>query len=284
MCIRDRLQGGRGAQADEDEAEDLAATATPRKRRRGAAAASTPSKAKGKAAGVYAAARPVSALESRVRRLCATISAAVTSGAGALKPIYLVLHSLDGPSLRLPKHISLLALLAAQPHIHLVASVDHVRAPLLFPTALATARPPTTTAATSDAAAADLQLTFRAFTFLYHDVSTLRPYDVEVSSLGTLSSLLPPSVFPPLSSSLDPTASSLAQSATHVLASVTDRARRLFNMLGQEQVRVAEGLPRDVERGMKLAGAGGDADKAPVVAMTLHSCVLPSPPCTQDGH
>lgn len=55
-------------------------------------------------------------------------------------------------------------------------------------------------------------------------------------------------------------------------------------MLGQEQVRVAEGLPRDVERGMKLAGAGGDADKAPVVAMTLHSCVLPSPPCTQDGH
>ncbi|GAA5890274.1 hypothetical protein JCM8208_002759 [Rhodotorula glutinis] len=269
-----RLQGGRAAQGDEDE-DDASATATttPRKRKRGAtAAASTPSKAKGKAAGAYSAARPVSALESRVRRLCASVQ----SSSASLKPIYLVLHSLDGPSLRLPKHISLLALLAAQPRIHLVASIDHVRAPLLFPTALATSRPPIASSSSSpgDPAAADLHLQFRAFTFLYHDVSTHLPYDVEVSSLGTLSTLLPPSVFPPLSASLDPTASSLAQSATHVLASVTDRARRLFNMLGQEQVRVAEGLPRELERGMKLAGAGpsgAEAEKAPVVAMSLNS-------------
>ncbi|GAA5926827.1 hypothetical protein JCM3775_007050 [Rhodotorula graminis] len=278
-----RLHGGRGAHdvdaANDD--DDEASATTPRKRKRGAAAAaSTPSKAKAKAAGAYSAARPVSALESRVRRLCASVAHSASSSAVALKPIYLVLHSLDGPSLRLPKHISLLALLAAQPHIHLVASIDHVRAPLLFPTALATARPPaasssSSSASSSDPAAADLQLQFRAFTFLYHDVSTHLPYDVEVSSLGTLSQLLPPSVFPPLSSSLDPTASSLAQSATHVLASVTDRARRLFNLLGQEQVRVAESLPRELERAMRLAvagpGGGAEADKAPVVAMSLHS-------------
>ncbi|GAA5842435.1 hypothetical protein JCM9279_005382 [Rhodotorula babjevae] len=271
-----RLQGGRGAQdgdGDDDDEMASATTTTPRKRKRGAAAASTPSKAKAKSAGAYSAARPVSALESRVRRLCASVAHSAQSSA-PLKPIYLVLHSLDGPSLRLPKHISLLALLAAQPHIHLVASIDHVRAPLLFPTALATARPPTASSLSGDPAAADLHLQFRAFTFLYHDVSTQLPYDVEVSSLGTLSQLLPPSVFPPLSASLDPTASSLAQSATHVLASVTDRARRLFNMLGQEQVRVAEALPRELERAMKLAvaGAGGaEAEKAPVVAMSLHS-------------
>jgi len=270
-----RLQSGRGAQdgGDGDHDEMAAPSTTPRKRKRGAATASTPSKAKGKAAGAYSAARPVSALESRVRRLCASVAHSAQSST-PLKPIYLVLHSLDGPALRLPKHISLLALLAAQPHIHLVASIDHVRAPLLFPTALATARPPTTSSS-GDPAAADLHLQFRAFTFLYHDVSTHLPYDVEVSSLGTLSQLLPPSVFPPLSASLDPTASSLAQSATHVLASVTDRARRLFNMLGQEQVRVAEGLPRELERAMKLAvaGAGAEAEKAPVVAMSLNSCV-----------
>ncbi|BGP36878.1 Origin recognition complex subunit 2 [Rhodotorula kratochvilovae] len=267
-----RLHGGRHAADEDEEDEELA---TPRKRKRGAAAAATPSKAKGKgkaapgqAAGAYKAARPVSALESRVRRLCASIRAEASANAG-FKPIYLVLHSLDGPSLRLPKHISLLALLAAQPHIHLVASIDHARAPLLFPTALATARPPTADASSSSEAA-DLHLTFRAFTFLYHDVSTLVPYDVEVSAQGTLSHLLPPSVFPPLSASLDPTASSLAQSATHVLASVTDRARRLFNMLGQEQVRMAESLPREVERAMRLTGAG-EGEKAPVVAMTLHS-------------
>ncbi|GAA6058019.1 hypothetical protein JCM3770_003973 [Rhodotorula araucariae] len=265
-----RLHGSRESAADDDEDDEHA---SPRKRKR-VAAISTPSKGKGKvkaapsqAAGAYKAARPVSALESRVRRLCASVRAEATAHAG-FKPIYLVLHSLDGPSLRLPKHISLLALLAAQPHIHLVASIDHVRAPLLFPTAIATARPPTADASTSSEAA-DLHLTFRAFTFVYHDVSTLVPYDVEVAALGTLSHLLPPSVFPPLSSSLDPTASSLAQSATHVLASVTDRARRLFNMLGQEQVRIAESLPRDVERAMRLTGTG--EDKAPVVAITLHS-------------
>ncbi|GAA5977323.1 hypothetical protein JCM11641_000064 [Rhodosporidiobolus odoratus] len=267
-----RLRGG----AEEEEDQVMASTSTPRKRKRGAAAA-TPSK-KGKAAAgkAYSTARPVSALESRARRLCASLRAAKTANP-ALKPVFLVLHSLDAHAFRFPKHISLLALLAAQPNIHLIASVDHVRSSLLFPTALATARPPaaSSTSSSSDTSAdlADLALTFRAFTFLYYDVSTLLPYDVEVSSLGTLSTLLPSSVFPSLSSSLDPTASSLAQSATHVLASVTDRAKRLFNMLGQEQVRVAEACPREVERAMRLDGgsAGREGEKAPVVAMTLHS-------------
>ncbi|BGP12889.1 hypothetical protein JCM10213_005158 [Rhodosporidiobolus nylandii] len=269
-----RLQGG-ARNGDEDE-EDGGATSTPRKRKRGAAAAgaATPSKKGKRGAASYSSARPVSALESRARRLCASLRAAKLANP-SFRPIFLVLHSLDAPPFRLPKHISLLALLAAQPGVHLVASVDHVRASLLFPTALATARPPSASTSTSAASAdlADLALTFRAFTFLYYDVSTLLPYDVEVSSSGILSSLLPPSVYPPLSASLDPTASSLAQSATHVLASVTDRARRLFNMLGQEQVRVAEMCPREVERAMRLdgGGAGREGEKAPVVAMTLNS-------------
>ncbi|GAA5916083.1 hypothetical protein JCM6882_008308 [Rhodosporidiobolus microsporus] len=272
-----RLQGG--AQEEEDEFD--ATTTTPRKRKRGGAAATPSKKGKGRggapsqaASASYGGAGRVSAIESRARRLCASIRDAKASNP-AFRPIYLVLHSLDAPSLRLPKTVSLLALLAAQPHIHLVASVDHVRASLLFPTALSTARPPAASSSSSSSAAdlADLALTFRAFTFLYYDVSTLLPYDTEVASLGTLSTLLPPSIYPPLSASLDPTASSLAQSATHVLASVTDRARRLFNMLGQEQVRVAEACPREVERGMRLdaGGAGREGEKAPVVAMTLNS-------------
>ncbi|GAA6036840.1 hypothetical protein JCM8097_006307 [Rhodosporidiobolus ruineniae] len=282
-----RLQGG--MQDDEDDLLDEASTSTPRKRKRGAAAsaASTPSKkskaaasaaaAKKAASSSYGGARPVSALESRARRLCASLRAAKLANP-VFKPIYLVLHSLDSPALRVPKVVALLALLAAQKDVHLLASVDHVRSSLLFPTALATARPPSLSASAGSYKAeasdlADLALTFRAFTFLHYDVSTLLPYDTEVTSLGTLSSLLPPSIYPPLSASLDPTASSLAQSATHVLASVTDRARRLFNMLGQEQVRVAEGCPREVERAMRLDGgtAGREGEKAPVVAMTLNS-------------
>ncbi|GJN91762.1 hypothetical protein Rhopal_004785-T1 [Rhodotorula paludigena] len=263
-----RLHGGQAADDEDVQMDD----ATPRKRKRGGATGTSSrskskSKAAASAASVYSSARPVSALESRARRLCASIRA-IKAAVPSFRPIYLVVHSLDGPSLRLPKHVSLLALLAAQPHIHLVASVDHNRAALLFPTALATSRPPSASSSSQSADTADLHLSFRAFTFLYYDVSTLLPYDTEVASLGTLSHLLPPSIFPPLSSSLDPTASSLAQSATHVLASVTDRAKRLFNLLGQEQVRLAESLPREVERAMRLTQAG---EKAPVVAITLAS-------------
>ena len=260
-------------------------------------------KATAAAVGAYATARPVSALESRVRRLCSSLRLASTattttrrsgSNQEAVRPIYVVIHSLDGPVLRLPKNIALLALLAAQPHVHLVASVDHVRSSLLFPTALATARPPfassSSTAASGDLTDDLLHLSYRAFTWIHYDCPTLIPYDVELASLGTLSTLLPPSIFPPLSTSLDPTAASLAQSATHVLASVTDRARRLFNLLGQEQVRIAEALPREVERAMRLlgqAGGGGAAsaaggagaaaaaaaamEKAPAIALSLAS-------------
>lgn len=293
-----RLQGGDAPDEDEDEV----GPSTPRKRKRGGAAAAIPSKkGKGRAGapaqpaatttGAYTRSRPVSAIESRARRLCASLRSAKLANP-SFPPIFLVLHSLDAPSLRLPKTISLLALLAAQSGMHLIASVDHVRSSLLFPTSLATARPPTASVAATSASSsdlADLALTFRTFTFLYYDVSTLLPYTVETLSLGTLSTLLPRSVFPPLSASLDPTASSLAQSATHVLASVTDRARRLFNMLGQEQVRTAEACPREVERGMRLdggAGTGREGEKAPVVAMTLNSFVTflsslpPFPPLT----
>lgn len=287
-----RARGGARQQGVEEEEEALN---TPRRTRR-----SPTKKGKGKvtaaAAGAYATARPVSALESRVRRLCSSLrlasTATTTTRSGSnretVRPIYLVIHSLDGPVLRLAKNISLLALLAAQPHVHLVASVDHVRSSLLFPTALATARPPcassSSTAASGDLADDLLHLSYRAFTWIHYDCPTLIPYDVELASLGTLSTLLPPSVFPPLSTSLDPTAASLAQSATHVLASVTDRARRLFNLLGQEQVRIAEALPREVERAMRLlgqagggtasaAGGGGAAvvEKAPAIAISLAS-------------
>ncbi|GAA5892769.1 hypothetical protein JCM5296_004018 [Sporobolomyces johnsonii] len=269
-----RLQGGPSAEENDDDEMN----ATPRKRARGKQAKSSPTK-RGTAGGpsqsapsatAYRSARPVSALESRVRKLCIALSAPSTSKAKAPPPVFLVIHSLDAPSLRLTKHLSLLALLAAQPGIHLIASIDHVRAPLLFPTALATARPlhaSISSSSRSETTEPPDTTHLRAFTFLYYDASTLLPYTHEVLSQGHLSKLLPPSVFPPLSSSLDPTASSLAQSTTHVLASVTERAKRLFNMLGRQQVAVGEMLTREVERAMRLDAREGD--KAPVVAMSL---------------
>ncbi|UYV68509.1 ORC2, partial [Cordylochernes scorpioides] len=46
--------------------------------------------------------------------------------------LYLVLANIDGPNLRSDKAQSILCQLAACPHIHLLASVDHVNAPLMW--------------------------------------------------------------------------------------------------------------------------------------------------------
>ncbi|KAK9503725.1 hypothetical protein O3M35_010226 [Rhynocoris fuscipes] len=46
--------------------------------------------------------------------------------------IFLLVHNIDGPSLRCEKTQSVLAHLAADPNIHMVATVDHINSPLLW--------------------------------------------------------------------------------------------------------------------------------------------------------
>lgn len=48
------------------------------------------------------------------------------------EPLYLLLNNLDGAMLQSSKAQNILARLAATPNIHLVATIDHVNAPLLF--------------------------------------------------------------------------------------------------------------------------------------------------------
>lgn len=45
-------------------------------------------------------------------------------------PLFMIIHNLDGPMLRAAKTQSVLANLAALRSIHLVASFDHINAPL----------------------------------------------------------------------------------------------------------------------------------------------------------
>jgi origin recognition complex subunit 2 len=259
---------------------------TKRLRGRKGAASPVKSKGKGKAANQDGAPPPatkvvlppsVSAIESRVRRFCHSLH----SASSTLKSIYLVIHNLDGPSLRPSKILSLLALLAAQPRIHLLASVDHLRAALLFPTSLSTTRPPhqATASSTSDLGPATTTTTLehdiRTFTFLHYETPTLLPSTLEVSHAGTLSRLLPATVFPRLSTSLDPSSSSLAQSTAHVLASVTDRAKRLFGLLGRTQLALFETVGEREGRSMLLTpGAGAPC---PPVATLLETYVIPFP-------
>lgn len=183
----------------------------------------SPRKGKGKAtkakvvAGAPVAPAPVSALEGRVRRLVASLP----PPSKTTKPLYLLIHSLDGPAFRNPKTLSLLSLLSSHPSLHLLASVSHIRSPLLFPTSLATARP-------------GIGTDQRSLNLLYHACPTLRPSPL--TTLGpTLSLLLPPSLFP-LPTTTTTTQALSPASATHVLASVSARSRTLFSLLSTSQL------------------------------------------------
>ncbi|RPB05728.1 ORC2-domain-containing protein [Choiromyces venosus 120613-1] len=72
--------------------------------------------------------------------------------------ITLLLHNIDGEALRTTRAQVLLSRLSSHPKISLVASIDHIRAPLLW-----------------DAARVS------QFNFLWHDATTFAPYSVESS-------------------------------------------------------------------------------------------------------
>ncbi|KAJ9100907.1 hypothetical protein QFC20_005323 [Naganishia adeliensis] len=52
------------------------------------------------------------------------------------KPLFLLLHNIDGPGMKNERSLDILSLLASSPRIHLVTSFDHVHTPILFSTTL----------------------------------------------------------------------------------------------------------------------------------------------------
>ena len=74
------------------------------------------------------------------------------------EPLALLVHSLDSPILRLPKNQQILSTLASNKYITLIASVDHINAPLLFDSLKAS-----------------------RYNFLWHDCTTFIPYRTELS-------------------------------------------------------------------------------------------------------
>ncbi|KAI5476343.1 origin recognition complex subunit 2 [Pseudohyphozyma bogoriensis] len=216
---------------------------------------------KGRAGGTAAAgAGAVSPLEGRVRRICQ----ALATGKG--KDVYLIVHNLDGPALRAPKTMSLLALLAAHPKFHLLATVDHVRSGLILPQALTNARPPPPLSLDDNTSLKTAET--RAFTFVYHHVSTLAPYTYELSRSTLLSSLLPPTIFP-RSSHLASSHGSSIQSAVYVLKTVGLKRQALFVLLASLQLSNYETLPPAAQRGIDLDPAS--TAPAPKVSVRFNS-------------
>ncbi|KAI0668432.1 origin recognition complex subunit 2 [Trametes maxima] len=177
-----------------------------------------------------------------------------------LSHLYIIAHNIDGPAFRAPKHRSALALLALAPRIHLCASLDHVvGAPLRWSLSEIFARKPsespphldphpTERGPHSSIAAAPK----RGFAWLWHDLTTLKPYDFELAyadpTVLTGASALRGARAPTASGTIGAAGGAAASAggamtetaARHILASVTQKAKKLFVLLGTKQLEVMD--------------------------------------------
>lgn len=206
-------------------------------------------------------------LEARARKLCATLNTIRT-------PICVLIHNLDGRGFRNLRAQSILSMLAAQPNIHFLASIDHIHAPLILPSTLASARPDT-----SASTVGHLEIGACGYNFLYHRLSTYLPYTLESILDGTLSDLLPPTIFPPTVTGSNTSRSDVRQngpatskSIMHVLSSLTVKAKSLFRLLAQHQLQAYEGITSTQQNILdQYFKKGIPLDETPPVAMASRS-------------
>ncbi|XP_054888805.1 origin recognition complex subunit 2 isoform X2 [Poeciliopsis prolifica] len=113
--------------------------------------------------------------------------------------IYLLIHNIDGPMLRGEKTQSALGQLAALPNLHLVASIDHINAPLVWD-----------------------QFKQSQFNWLWWECVTFQHYTEETSYENSLL--------------VQQTGALALSSLTHVLRSLTPNARGIFKLLVKFQL------------------------------------------------
>ncbi len=113
--------------------------------------------------------------------------------------VFLLIHNIDGPMLRGEKAQSALSYLAQSPSIHLLCSIDHINAPLIWD-----------------------QNRLSRFNWIWHDVTTYESYREETSFENSL---------------LVQQSGTLALSSlTHVMRSLTPNARGIFELLAKYQL------------------------------------------------
>lgn len=147
----------------------------------------------------------------------------------ASRPLFILIHSIDSPSLLKARPI--LSLLASSPRIHLLASVDHIHAPTIFSSTQSASRPHEFVSS-----AGELELEWRGeippgrgFNWLWHDLTTMKPYDFEVGWRTSSASRL--------ASNGGGASVASEEGARHILVSVTLPARRLFKLLSLQQIQ-----------------------------------------------
>jgi origin recognition complex subunit 2 len=132
-------------------------------------------------------------------------------------------HNIDAPALRAPKVRALLSALAALSGVQFAASVDHINAPLLW-----------------------TSTELLAQRWLWHDLTTLAAYDVELAGADPASLRGAPTAAGVGAASMRAGADGMGMggggqmmtetAARHVLAAVTQRARKLFVLMGRRQL------------------------------------------------
>ncbi|KAJ7109516.1 origin recognition complex, subunit 2 [Mycena epipterygia] len=143
--------------------------------------------------------------------------------------LYLVIHSIDSFLVRTPKAKACLSLLALHPHIHLIASIDHINAPLLWSASEVSSR--------KDGFVVPGKTPPRGFAWLWHDLTTLAPYDFELAFADRTSVTGAHARKQRDAGAVLPSGAPMSETAAkHILASVTERAQKLFKLMGERQL------------------------------------------------
>ncbi|EPS98601.1 hypothetical protein FOMPIDRAFT_151736 [Fomitopsis schrenkii] len=172
-------------------------------------------------------------LEAQVQRIYGYFSGA-DDKAGGGERLYLVIHNIDGPGLRGSKAQVVISRLATAPRIHVVASIDNVQAMGRWSLSEMFTRKRTQPSS--------YDVPRRGYAWLWHDLTTLAPYDAELASADP-SSISGASTSGRRANLATGTAAGGPRivsetAARHVLASVTQKARRLFVLLGSKQLEL----------------------------------------------
>ncbi|KAJ1978552.1 Origin recognition complex subunit 2 [Dimargaris xerosporica] len=123
----------------------------------------------------------------------------------AVDRMYILMHSIDGPSVRSERVQAVLAQLAScSPQIRLIASIDHIQAPLLW-----------------DA------VKLSRYRWVWHDLTTFDRYSAETSFENSLMVQQP---------------EASATGVQYVLASLTSNAKGVFKVLATYQIELAKSL------------------------------------------
>ncbi|KAJ3525374.1 hypothetical protein NMY22_g10605 [Coprinellus aureogranulatus] len=162
--------------------------------------------------------------------------------------VYVVIHNIDAPSLRSARAKTALSVLASNPLVHIIASIDHLNAPLLWSSSEVFAR--------KSFAEESSPASTRGFAWLWHDLTTLAPYDAElafadrssISGASTAARSRKGDANATNHTVMDETA------AQHILASVTQKAKKLFALLGKRQLASIE---QGTEENKTGSGSGG---------------------------